>query len=119
MKDLLGVLSSSLCVVHCLVLPVAVAAGLPFVGTALLSGEGVHLAFSCLVILLAAWAFPYGWLRHRHALPGVIAMFGIGLLMLTLIATEVLEVYLATLAACSLIAAHLMNRRLLTREKIL
>ncbi len=119
MKDLLGVLGSSLCVVHCLVVPAVIAAGLPLAGMAAVSGEKVHLALSLLVALLAVWAFPAGWFGHRQVLPGLLALFGMSFLVLTAFAAEAFEVYLAILAAFCLIAAHLMNRYFLVRKVIL
>lgn len=119
MKDLLGVMGSSLCVLHCLVVPAAIAAGLPLAGMSVISGEKVHLALSLLVVFLAVWSFPSGWFRHRQVLPGLLALLGIGFLVLTAFAIDVFEVYLAVLAAFCLIAAHLTNRYLLVRKVIL
>lgn len=119
MKDLLGVLSASLCIAHCLILPAAIAAGLPLAGMAVLSRKEVHLALSLLVVLLAVWAFPYGWFRHRQVLPGLLGLVAIGILVLTAFAAEVFEVYLATLGSFCLITAHLMNRHLLLNNVVL
>ena len=116
MKDLLGILGSSLCVVHCLVVPTAIAVGVPLAGMTDASGEKTHLVLSLLVLLLAVWAFPSGWFRHRQVLPGLLALVGVSFLVMTVFTVEAFEAYWATLAAFCLIAAHLMNRYLLGRN---
>lgn len=114
MKDLLGALCSGLCILHCTALPAVIAAGIPLGALALFTGEQAHLALSVLMVLFALWAFPWGWRRHKRALPSVVAGFGVGLLVIALM-FEAWEVYLATLAGLSMIAAHGLNRYLLVK----
>ena len=117
MKDLLGAFVSALCILHCLALPALISVGLPLAGAAIVTGEKAHLALSLMMILLALWAFPVGWFRHRQVLPGCVAMLGAALLALTILAGEHLEAYFASAAGVSLIVAHVINRYLLVSVK--
>ena len=116
MKDLVGAICSTLCIAHCVALPAAVATGLPLAGMAVLSEEESHCALSLVIVLLALWAFPSGWRRHQQLIPSVMALVGIGLLVIAILTTETLEAYLVILASISLIAAHLTNRHLLLKR---
>jgi hypothetical protein len=115
MKDILGATCSVLCMLHCLALPLLITVGLPVAGLAFLENENIHVLLSVIILAVALWAFPFGWQAHKRLFPSVLAVIGAALLVLSLVALEDFETYLAFFAGLSLVTAHLFNRRLLLR----
>jgi hypothetical protein len=116
MKDLFGVACSSLCILHCLALPILVAAGIPLLGLSVLQGETTHIALSVLVIIVAFWSFPFSWRQHKNVVPGALAIIGLCLLALTRVMPESAELALTIFAGVLFITAHLINRKMLQRD---
>ena len=77
--DLLGVVLSSACLIHCTLLP-AVLALLPLLGNQFHLDERWHFYITALIVPVACIALVTGWLRHRKNL--VIAL---GIISLTMI----------------------------------
>lgn len=111
--DGLGVLASSLCLVHCLCLPL-LAFALPGL-VATLGGEVVHRVLLAFVLPLALIALPLGYRRHRVRGPLVLGGLAVLLLVLVVGLEESLPHEmgepLSWLANGALIVAHLWNRR--------
>jgi hypothetical protein len=63
--DVLAVLLSGLCLVHCLALP-ALAAFLPFLGAEFLADERMHLWLLVAVVPTSVFALGMGYRWHRH-----------------------------------------------------
>lgn len=111
--DRAAILVSVLCLVQCLLLPVAVLA-LPFVSAGVLGHELVHVIVLIVVLPLSAAAFATGWRRHRRArmfYPGIA-----GLLVLVLAAAlgravlgTVGEALVTSGGGVLLILAHVWN----------
>jgi hypothetical protein len=81
--DKIGAAISSLCLVHCLLIPVAVLF-LPALSTYLPASEDkTHSILLGLVVVAAAFSFIPGYRVHRHPLPFFISAAGIGLLILS------------------------------------
>lgn len=101
---------SSLCLAHCLALPVA-AAFLPLAG-AWAEAEWVHLAFLALAVPISvlALARSHGWRRPRIAIP---AALGLGALTAGALGWpfEAAETALTVSGGLLLAAAHLLNWR--------
>ena len=112
-KDLSGVICSSLCLAHCLLLPMLLATGTLGAAGALLASEQIHLMLLVPVILLAAMSFPGGYRRHGRMLPSVLALAGLTGLVLALLLGEATETLLTSIGAGLLMIAHLKNRKLL------
>ncbi|MCG8468934.1 MAG: MerC domain-containing protein [Gemmatimonadetes bacterium] len=112
--DGLGLLASTVCAVHCLLLPTLLVAGstLP---SFLLSDESFHRALLWLILPSALIAFGLGCWRHKDR--GVLALGTAGLLGIVLSAAlhDVLgesNERTATLASAAvLVAAHVRNFR--------
>ncbi|WP_419810226.1 MerC domain-containing protein [Bacterioplanoides sp.] len=115
-KDMLGIVCSSLCLAHCLLLPMLLATGVLGSVGALLASEQVHLMLLVPVILLAALSFPASYKQHHSLTPIITGSLGLLSLLLALILGENFEVTLTIIGAFLLIAAHLSNRSLLTRS---
>ncbi|PPU77072.1 MULTISPECIES: MerC family mercury resistance protein [Xanthomonas] len=108
---------SSLCLLHCLALPL-LAVALPLLGT-WSRAEWVHVVFATAAVPLSGYAL---WSnQRRHALPAALwGMAGCGLAGLALgasgIADEHLETPITVVASLLLASAHLLNLRLRRRS---
>lgn len=123
--DLLGISLSLTCLIHCLVLPLAILLA-PGLSRWIALPEGVHAAILLLAIPAAAVATASGWRRHRRVAPGAWATAGLALLMLGLAAhegwiavndPEAGDRLLTSLGALALMGAHLANWRLRHRAQ--
>ena len=112
-KDSFGVICSSLCLAHCLLLPMVLATGALGTAGALLASEQTHLMLLVPVVLLALMSFPASYRRHGSVLPSALALAGLTGLKLALLLGESTETLLPSIGAGLLIIAHLRNRKLL------
>ena len=113
MKDLLGVCLSGLCILHCLVTPILLALGGVGLIGAWFESEWVHYLLLAPISLMLVWSLPSSWIKHRNTKPLLIGGLGFSLLLTSLFVPESAEPVVAVLAGLILIAAHLLNRRLL------
>ncbi|MEC8475479.1 MAG: MerC domain-containing protein [Planctomycetota bacterium] len=81
-SDLLGVIASIACAIHCAAMPMVVSY-LPLLGLEFLADESFHrwMAVICFVIALAA--FIPGWRKHRKLVPASVGAFGLGVIAAT------------------------------------
>lgn len=117
--DGFAVAISTLCLLHCLALPVALTL-LPALGTTWLADERLHLWLLLFVLPSSSVALGLGCRRHRS-----IAVAGRGAAGLTLLAAtallvgpawgEAAERILTAVAACLVASAHVGNYRLCRR----
>lgn len=113
MKDLLGVCLSGLCILHCLFTPVLLAlGGVGMIGS-WMGSEWVHYLLLAPISLILVWSLPLSWIKHRNTKPLLIGGLGFSLLLISLFVPESAEPVIAVFAGLILIAAHLLNRRLL------
>ncbi len=113
MKDLIGVCLSGLCILHCLFTPVLLAlGGVGLIGS-WLGSEWVHYLLLAPISLMLVWSLPLSWVKHRNTKPLFIGGLGFSLLLTSFFVPESAEPVVAVLAGFILIAAHLLNRRLL------
>ncbi len=114
--DSLGIIASTLCLIHCLAMPLVVAF-LPLFGLQFLEGHGAHLALAGFVVAFGLLAILPGYMKHRK--PAVLAGLVVGL-TLVLSATfgyavglsESAELPLITVGNLVLVVSHLFNRQL-------
>ncbi len=114
--DVVGAMGSLVCLIHCLLLPLAVVM-LPWF--ALFEGEWLHqwLAITLAVPVLLASVF--GWRRHGKWLPSFFMAGGLGALNAAAFAApEHWESGLTVLGGLFLIAAHGLNYHLCRRCRI-
>jgi hypothetical protein len=108
---------SALCLVHCLLLPVAVVL-LPTVGLlSFLSDEIFHLAMVALVLPVSAVALTLGCKQHRDWLVIGLGVLGLSVLVLTAVFAhdylgKELEVVFTVVGALIVAACHIQNYRL-------
>lgn len=110
--DGLAIGASSLCLVHCFLLPVALVL-LPALGAFLVLPESFHFWGLVVAVPTSALAISVGYARHRLKFPAVLAVSG----LLFLGTAEFLfhgtrtEMLLAVLGSIQLAAAHAVNLR--------
>jgi hypothetical protein len=117
-KDILGVACSGLCMFHCLSLPVFAAASISSTGLVYFFSESTHFWLNTLMILMAIWTFPNGWRTHKVTWPSLLALIGIGLMIMAAKVPESDEFYWVMASGVSFISAHLFNRHLLIMNEI-
>lgn len=114
--DFLGLTLSGSCLVHCLLLPVAIVAA-PTLSLWLGETENtVHWALLTLALLVSGGALLGGF--RRHAVAGVVMLGALGLLVMLVAASHVfgrgVEAALTLTGALIVAVAHLINLRLCT-----
>ncbi|WP_423602276.1 MerC domain-containing protein [Sphingomonas sp. MS122] len=104
--------ASALCLVHCLGLPLLIAA-LPAIANRIGPGEGFHLAVLLFAIPTSAFALIEGWRRHRGLAPLFVGGMGLALLALGLAFEQWVAVETGVTVAGSLLlaGAHVANWR--------
>ncbi len=112
--DRLGIAASTLCLAHCLLLPI-VAAALPAFGLSWVGEGAVHTALGVAIASIAMLAFVPGYRRHRRGSVPTLAAIGLVLLVLGVIAEtawmhEIMGSVSTTSGSVMLIAAHGLNR---------
>ncbi len=108
--DRAGLLLSGLCALHC-VLGVIIVAGLGLGGGIFLD-PAIHRVGLVLATLIAAVAIGVGAVRHRRALPFVVAMTGLSFMGGALAVGHGVEEAVLTVIGVTLVAAgHLLNLR--------
>lgn len=113
MKDNLGIFFSSLCIVHCLLVPLLAALGLLGAFTLDIESPVIHFSLLIPVIIFAASSLPASKKKHGSTTPTLLAFLGISLMLITFFMPEEIEVWLMTFAGITVIVAHLLNKHLL------
>ena len=108
--------ASALCLVHCLGLPLLIAA-LPAIANRIDPGEGFHLAVLLFALPTSAFALVEGWRRHRGVAPLFAGAAGLALLALGLAFERWAAVEMGVTVTGSLLlaTAHIANWRGRTR----
>jgi hypothetical protein len=103
---------SLLCLVHCLLLPIALAL-LPAAAGWLDVPEGFHLLAVGVAIPVSAIAIVAGYRRHGILIPGVMAVIGLSLISLGAFAgfRNIAETIVTVLGSLFLATGHLYNWR--------
>lgn len=104
--------ASALCLVHCLGLPLLIAA-LPAIANRIDPGEGFHLAVLLFAIPTSAFALIEGWRRHRGVAPLFVGAAGLALMAMGLAFENMVAVETGVTVAGSLLlaGAHVANWR--------
>lgn len=112
--DLLGMTGSTLCIVHCISMPL-VASYLPALGMQFLAEETTHQTLVLMMFVIAALAFIPGYGKHRE--PSILAWmtFGLGSLAFAAFGAEEIlgeawDIPLTLMGGASLVVAHWKNR---------
>lgn len=117
--DRMGQGLSLACLVHCLATPLLLGA-VPSLGL-LLNAEYIHLGLAAVIVLVSAWAFGRGYLRHRRALAPVLGAAGVAGLLVAALVIEPQNPVAGTIgtviASLVLVVAHTVNRGGLTHRE--
>lgn len=117
MRDIVGTILSSLCIMHCVLSAVLLLLG----GTGIISAtwhtSEIHLVFFIPVLLMATLSFPHARRQHGDNQPLIYGVIGLALLTVSLMLEliwhlHVIETILTVIGGGILIYAHQMNRRL-------
>ena len=114
--DVVGVGASTLCVIHCLLLPVVLAFA-PTLAHFVPGNEAVHLSLAYLLTGVGILAFRAGYRVHREKFVLVLLMVGIAAVTVGAYAGSLLpshswEVAITFTGSAFLIVAHRLNRTL-------
>jgi len=111
--DGLAISASFLCLVHCLALPLVIAA-LPALASLFDVPESFHVWMLAIAVPLSGLAIGLGWRRHGRIVPVILALAGLALMSwgaLGGVAPGV-ETALTTLGGLCLAGGHIRNWRL-------
>ena len=111
--DRLGIALSVVCLVHCLLLPFAVAA-IPLLAAPWLESNGVHIAMAVLLLPVALLAVIPGLRVHGRKSVAAAMLAGLSLISTAAFAGEALltrewEIGLTVLGGAILVCAHAVN----------
>lgn len=106
---------SAICLLHCLALPLVLAA-LPALSSVFRFPEALHLYAILLALPLSLTALSFGMHRHRSPLPLVAGVLGLMLMGIALDSrNNVDEMILSSIGATILALAHISNWRCRSR----
>jgi len=107
--DLLGIMASLTCAVHCSVIPLAIAYGM--LGSSFLSGHGIFEAFFIVLSIgLASYTLWGSYIEgHRNVIPLIGFFTGITFVAIGLMFHGTAEIVFATMGGLIIAAAHFYN----------
>lgn len=116
--DSLAISASTVCLVHCLVLPLLLVL-VPTLAAFLTIPESFHLWALAFAVPTSLLALGLGYRRHHQAAPGLIALAGLGFLAagVFLAPSEILEMLITVLGSTLLSVGHVLNWRSLGHGK--
>ncbi|AKM09096.1 MerC domain-containing protein [Croceicoccus naphthovorans] len=108
--DSFAVCASAVCMMHCLALPVLLAA-LPAIASRIDPGENFHVVVLVFAVPTSAMALYGGWRRHRSIVPLVVGVLGLILMTaaIALHADEDSETAITVSGSLLLAMAHIAN----------
>jgi hypothetical protein len=113
--DRLGVVSSTLCAIHCLITPLALAL-LPFAGLQIAQGESVERSFVVAGLVLGSLSLVPSFRRlHGRLLPLLLFLAGAILWVIARLgpaSESAMEMPTMIAGSLAVVTAHLANRRL-------
>ena len=118
--DIAGVFASTLCMVHCLLLPIIFAL-LPVFARPLMEHDWLHVGLAGFVLTFCLMAYVPGFLRHHDKRLLLIGAVGLTLVFFaTFVARqwgEIAEISILTAGNTVLVFGHLLNRKLLSHSR--
>ncbi len=112
MLDRLGITATSLCALHCILLPVILPA-LPLFGLSFLADHAWEHVFLLITGVLGSYAVLSGFKRyHRRLYPFYLLLVGIAVYWMKHDFSEEVQPYMIVIGASFIVAAHIINLRL-------
>jgi hypothetical protein len=114
--DTLGIVASTLCLIHCAAMPLIITF-LPILGLRFLEGHTAHYFLAGFVVAFALLAIVPGYLKHRKTTVLFSMLAGVGIVLLATfgsgrIFSENFELPLITIGNLIVVVTHLRNRGL-------
>ncbi|WND01811.1 MerC domain-containing protein [Temperatibacter marinus] len=116
--DKVGILVSTVCLLHCMIVPLLYLI-FPFALFPFLSSEWVHLTLASLAVPIAIAAMKMGYSKHGSKRPLYIVLLGMLMLWGALLAHDSpwLETIVAVIGAASIAMAHHLNHTLMGKPR--
>ncbi len=112
MLDRIGITATSLCALHCILLPVLLPA-LPLLGLSFLAGHAWEHVFLLITALLGTVALFSGFKKyHRKIYPFYLLFLGVFIYWIKHDFSEEIQPYFIVIGASLIVAAHLINLKL-------
>ena len=112
MLDRLGITATSLCALHCILLPILLPA-LPLLGLSFLADHSWEHVFLIFTAMLGSVALFSGFKRyHRKMYPFYLLFVGVGIYWIKHDFSEEYEAYFIIIGASLIVAAHYINLKL-------
>jgi|TARA_B110000914_G_C15253340_1_gene349583 hypothetical protein len=112
MLDRIGITATSLCALHCILLPVLLPA-LPLLGLSFLADHAWEHVFLIFTAMLGSVALFAGFKRyHQKMYPFYLLFLGVGIYWIKHDFSDELEVYFIIIGASLIVAAHYINLKL-------
>jgi|TARA_B110000240_G_C13316231_1_gene375036 hypothetical protein len=112
MLDRIGITATSLCALHCILLPVLLPA-LPLLGLSFLADHAWEHVFLIFTAILGSVALFSGFKRyHRKMYPFYLLFIGVGIYWIKHDFAEEYEAYFIMIGASLIVAAHYINLKL-------
>ncbi len=111
LADKLGIFFSSLCALHCLILPILIVNS----GSLLakyINNQWVEKGFIITCLTIAAFSFLKYKKQHGNALPLILFVIAVVFLIISMFSRNfILEIALSVIGSCILICGHIINMR--------
>lgn len=118
--DLAGVFASSLCMVHCLVMPIILAL-LPVLARPLMEHDSLHIGLAGFVLFFCICAYLPGYMKHKDRRLLYVGAAGLALVFFATFQArywgEIAEVVILTMGNLLIVFGHLLNRYLLKHQQ--
>jgi len=112
MLDRIGITATSLCALHCILLPVILPA-LPLLGLGFLADHTWEHVFLVMTAVLGSFALFSGFKKyHKRLYPFYLLFLGVFIYWIKHDFSEALEPYFIILGASLIVAAHVINIKL-------
>jgi hypothetical protein len=114
--DTLGIVASTLCLIHCAAMPLVITF-LPILGLRFLEGHAAHYCLAAFVVAFALLAIVPGYLKHKKTSVLLSMLAGVGIVLLATFGagrlfSENFELPLITIGNLIVVGTHLRNRGL-------
>jgi hypothetical protein len=110
--DRIGITATSLCALHCILLPILLPA-LPLLGLSFLADHAWEHVFLMMTAVLGTVALFSGFKKyHRKIYPFYLLFLGVGIYWIKHDFSEDIQPYFIVLGASLIVAAHLINLKL-------
>jgi hypothetical protein len=112
MLDRIGITATSLCALHCILLPVLLPA-LPLLGLSFLADHAWEHVFLIITAILGTVALFSGFKKyHRRLYPFYLLFLGVGIYWIKHDFSEAIQPYFIIIGASLIVAAHIINLKL-------